>query len=187
MKNLLKILIPVFGLSFGGLDYINAQTQDTIFSSKTSSVIEEKYNRDKTILEKKEYIVETTSQVIGDKIILEAETKYLFKEKYLGKPVDPKEPKNILNRKQIDKLLDYALITAYEYDSLGRLTETEKTENYSPGVKDAKKSKTHYTYEGENKNPVKIWDDLNNDGKFNQGDKIRVYIRELDKWVSQEN
>ena len=186
MKNLLKTLVPVLGLSFGGLNYINAQN-DTIFSSKTSSVFEEKSNRDKTIAEKKEYVIETTSQIIGDKTILETETKYSFKEKYLGKPTDPKEPKNILNRKQIDKLLDYMTINQYQYDSLGRITEIEKTENYSPGVKDPKKSKTHYTYEGENKNPVKIWDDLNNDGKFNQGDKIRIYIRELDKWVSQDD
>ncbi len=184
MKNLFTKTLLIAGL---GLitPYANAQN-DTIFSSKTSSVVEEKYNKDKTITEKKEYIIETTSQIVKDKIILETETKYSFKEKSLGKPVDPKEPKNILNRKQIDKLLDYMTINQYQYDSLERLTEIKKTENYSPGEKDVKKSAINYTYEGENKNPIKIWEDLNNDGKYNQGDKIKIYVSELNKWVSQE-
>ena len=87
MKNLLTIAGLALSVS------ANAQTQDTILSTKTSSIIEEKYDKNKTSLEKKEYIIENTSQIVGDKTILETETKYSFKEKSLGKPADPKEPK----------------------------------------------------------------------------------------------
>lgn len=182
MKNLLKILVPVLGLNFCALNYTNAQTQDTIFLSKISSVVEENYNKAKTFSEKKEYVIEKISELNKDgKIRLETETKYSFKEKDLGKSG---EQKNLLNRKQIDKLLDYITINEYRYDSLGRLIEIEKIEDYSPGENIKKRSKTYYAYNGENKNPVNVWDDLNNDGKFNQGDKMKVYIPELDKWVS---
>ncbi|MBI2004399.1 hypothetical protein HYS72_02955 [Candidatus Pacearchaeota archaeon] len=48
------------------------------------------------------------------------------------------------------------------------------------------KSKTYFTYEGADKNPVKIWEDLNNNGKLDEKDKMKIYVSELDKWVSQE-
>ena len=181
MKNLTKIILPLVFVGFG----LNAQTQDTIFSSKTSSVVEEKYNRNKTLSEKREYTFENTSQIAGDKVLLETETKYSFKEKSLGKPTDPKEPKNILNRKQTDKILDYMTINEYGYDTLGRLTTIKKTENYAPGEKDVKKSAIYYTYNGKDSSPVKIWEDTNNNGKFDEGDKMKIYISELNKWVSQ--
>lgn len=185
MKNLLKILVPVLGLSFGGLNYANAQS-DTIKISKKYSVVEEKINEDDTILEKKEYIIDNLSTYDGNgKIILETEAKYNFNEKDLGKPSDPKEPKNILKRKQIDKLLEYHVINEYEYDTLGRLTTIKKTENYSPGVKEGKKSAVYYTYNEKEANPIKILEDLNNNGKFDAGDKMKVYVSELDRWVSQ--
>ncbi|MDP2672372.1 MAG: hypothetical protein Q8O84_01000, partial [Nanoarchaeota archaeon] len=57
--------------------------------------------------------------------------------------------------------------------------------NYFPGKEEIKKTKTYFTYEGADKNPVKVWEDLNNDGKYNQGDEIKVYVKELDKWISQ--
>ena len=180
MKNLKNYLIATaLGL---GINYCANAQSDTIFSSKTSSIIEEKYNKNKSISERKEYIIEKSSQEKDGKILLETETKYAFKEKDLGKP---NEPKNILNRKQIDKLLDYLIISEYQYDPLGRLIEIKKIEDYSPGEDKKKRSIIHYTYEGTDKAPVKIWEDLNNDGKYNQGDKIKVYVSELDKWVSQ--
>ena len=193
MKNLLKILAPVLGLSFSGLNYTIAQDKvsiennanDTIFYSETSSVIEEIYNKEK-VLEKKEYIIEKNSQKKDGKVLLETETKYSFKEKDLGRPTDPKEPKNILNRKLTDKLIDYLIINEFQYDSLGRLTEIERIEDSSPGQNIKKRSKVHYTYEGADKNPVRVWEDVNNDDKYNQGDKMKVYVKELDKWVSQE-
>ncbi len=136
MKNLFTKTLLIAGL---GLINNHASAQsDTLFSSKTSSIIEEKYNKDKTFSEKKEYMIETTSQIVRDKIILEIETKYSFKEKSLGKPSDPKEPKNILNRKQIDKVLDYMTINEYVYDTLGRLITIKKTENYRYRIKRSK-------------------------------------------------
>jgi len=193
MKNLLKILAPVLGLSFSGLNYTIAQDKvsiennanDTIFYSETSSVIEEIYNKEK-VLEKKEYIIEKNSQKKDGKVLLETETKYSFKEKDLGRPTDPKEPKNILNRKLTDKCGDYWRAIEYKYDSLNRVIEIEKTEDISIGEGKKTKTKTYYTYKEADKNPVKIFEDLNNDGKYNKGDKIKVYVQELDKWVSQE-
>lgn len=182
MRKLLNLLAPVLGLSLGSLNYANAQTQDTITINKMSTVVEEKYNQDRTISEKKEYIVEKTSQEVNGKPLLETETKYRLEEKDLGKSGGQK---NLLNRTQIDKLLDYVIINQFQHDSLGRLIEIEKVEDYSPGENIKKRSKTHYIYEGENKAPVKIWEDLNNNGKFDAGDKMRVYVSELDKWVSQ--
>ena len=185
MKTLKNYLI---GTAFGLLSFSNIYSQsDTILSTKTSSVIEEKYNRNKTFSEKKEYIIENTSQSINKKIILETETKYSFREKSLGKPNDQKEPKNILNRKQIDKVLDYMTINEYGYDTLGRVVLIKKTENYAPGEKEVKKSAIHYTYNGKDEKPIKLWEDLNNNGKFDEGDKMRIYVSELDKWVSQED
>ena len=181
MKNLTKIILPLVFVGFG----LNAQTQDTININKTSSIIEEKYNKDKTLSEKREYIIENASQIKGDKVLLETETRYSFKEKSLGKPADPKEPKNILNRKQIDKILDYMTINEYGYDTLGRVVLIKKTENYEPGVKDVKKGATYFTYNGKDSSPVKIWEDTNNNGKFDEGDKMKIYISELNKWVSQ--
>lgn len=181
MRNLLNLLVPVLGLSFGGLNYANAQS-DTIILSRISTVVEEEVNEDKTILERKEYIIEKFETYKGGKLTLETETKYRLEEKDLGKSGGQK---NLLNRTQIDKLLDYVIINQFQHDSLGRLIEIEKVEDYSPGENIKKRSKTHYIYEGENKAPVKIWEDLNNDGKYNQGDKMKVYVSELDKWVSQ--
>lgn len=181
MKNL-KNFLTIAGL-FSAIS-ANAQTQDTINVTKTSSVVEEIYNKEKSLQEKKEYTIENYSQIVNDKIIFEREVKYSFKEKNLGKPTDPKEPKNIQNRKQIDKILDYVIVNAYEYDSLGRKTAIKKTENYA-GEKDVKKSATYFTYDGKDKSPVKIWDDLNNNGKFDEGDKIKIYVSELNKWISQ--
>jgi len=184
MKNLFTKTLLITGLGLIN-NYTNAQTQDTLTLTKTSSIIEETYNKDKTFSEKKEYIIENASQIKGDKVLLETETKYSFREKSLGKPADPKEPKNILNRKQIDKVLDYMTINEYGYDTLGRLTTIKKTENYEPGVKDVKKSATYFTYEEKDNTPIKIWNDLNNNGKFDEGDKMKIYISELNKWVSQ--
>ncbi|MEK6845036.1 MAG: hypothetical protein AABX44_02150 [Nanoarchaeota archaeon] len=180
MKTLKNYLIAA-ALAFGVNHYASAQN-DTIFLSKTHSIVEEKIKKDGTSLEKKEYILEKHSQEKNGKTLFETETKYSLKEKDLGKP---NEQKNILNRKQIDKLLDYIVIKEYKYDSLGRLIELGKIEDYSPGDDKRDRSKIYYTYEEKNKDPVKIWEDINNDGKYNQGDKIRVYISELDKWVSQ--
>ena len=178
MKNLLKILVPFLGLS----SYANAQS-DTIIVNKEYVVKETKINEDKTILDEKNYKIEESRFYNRDgKIYLEMEKKLSFIEKNIS---NPGEPKNLINRKQIDEFLEYMKIYEYKYDSLGRLTETEKTENSSPGKGDIKKTKTYFTYEDKNENPVKIWEDLNNDGKYNQGDKIRVYVPELDKWVSQ--
>ena len=181
IKNYLIAATLASGINY----YANAQS-DTIFSSKISSIIEEKSNKKKSISERKEYLIEKSSQEKDGKVLLETEMKYSFKEKDFGRPSDPKEQKNILNRKQTDKLLDYLIISEYQYDSLGRVIEVGKVEDYSPGEDKKKKSKIYYTYEGKNKAPVKIWEDLNNDGKYNQGDKIKVYVKELDKWVSQE-
>ena len=77
-------------------------------------------------------------------------------------------------------------INEYGYDTLERVVLIKKTENYAPGEKDVKKSATYFTYEGKNKAPIKIWDDMNNDGKFDEGDKMKIYISELNKWISQE-
>ncbi|HLD38422.1 MAG TPA: hypothetical protein VJA20_03200 [Candidatus Nanoarchaeia archaeon] len=184
MRTLKNYLIAA-GLAFGINYSANAQN-DTIFLNKTYSIVEEKTKKDGAILEKKEYVLERNSQEKNGKTIFEVETKYSFKEKNIGKTSDPKEPKNLLNRKQIDKLLDYRIISEYNYDSLGRVTELGKIEDYNPGEDKKKRVKIYYTYEGKNENPVKIWEDLNNDGKYNKGDKIKVYISELDKWVSQE-
>ncbi len=176
LKNLLTIAGTFLTISS------NAQTQDTLNVTKTSSVIEETYNKDK-LQEKKEYIIENFSQLVNNKIIFEREVKYSFKEKNLGKPTDPKE-KNIENRKQIDKIRDYVIVNSYEYDSLGRITAIKKTDNYSQ-EKEIKKSAIYYTYSGKDENPIKLWEDLNNNGKFDDGDKMKIYISELDKWVSQ--
>ena len=184
MKTLNKLLL-ITGFAFGINNYASAQS-DTIFSSKTSSIIEEKTKKDGAILEKKEYVIEKSSEEKNGKVLLETEKRYSFKEKEIGRPSDPKEPKNIINRKQIDKFLDYIVISEYQYDSLGRVIEIKKTGDYSPGENKKKINKAYYIYEGKNENPVKIWEDLNNDGKYNQGDKIKVYVKELDKWVSQE-
>ncbi len=177
MKNLTKIILPLVFVGFGA----NAQTQDTLNITKTSSVIEEIYNKDKSLQEKRAYTIENYSQIVNDKIIFEREVKYSFKEKDLGKPTDPKE-KNIQNRKQIDEILDYVIVNAYEYDSLGRKTAIKKTDNYSR-EKEIKKSATYFTYNGKDKSPVKIWEDLNNNGKFDEGDKMKIYISELDDWI----
>lgn len=179
----IKNLLTIAGTSLAIL--ANAQNQDTITINRTSTTIEKKFNNDKTLQEEKTYIIEKTSQSINEKILLETETKYSFKEKSLGKPADPKEPKNILSRKQIDKVLDYMTINEYVYDALGRVITIKKTENYEPGVKDVKKNAIYHTYEGENKAPVKIWEDANNNGKFDEGDEMKIYISELNKWVSQ--
>jgi len=184
----MKTLAKIFALAGIVLTSYGTYAQskgDTILSSKTSSVVEEVYNKDKKVLEKKEYIIEKNSQEKDGKVLLETETRYSFKEKDLGRPTDPKEPKNILNRKLTDKLIDYYIISKYSYDSLGRLTEIEKIDDSSPGQNIKKISKVHYSYEGTDKNFSKIWEDLNNDGKQNQGDEIKVYVKELDKWISQ--
>ncbi len=179
MKTLPKLL-TISGLFLVGS--LHAQTQDTLNITKTSSVVEETYNKDK-LQEKKEYIIENFSQLVNNKIIFEREVKYSFKEKNLGKPTDPKE-KNIQNRKQIDEILDYVIVNAYEYDTLGRLTAIKKTDNYSR-EKEIKKSAIYYTYSGKDETPIKLWEDLNNNGKFDEGDKMKIYISELNKWVSQ--
>ena len=51
MKNLLTIAGLALSVS------ANAQTQDTILSTKTSSIIEEKYDKNKTSLEKKNILL----------------------------------------------------------------------------------------------------------------------------------
>jgi len=184
----MKTLAKIFALAGIVLTSYGTYAQskgDTILSSKTSSVVEEVYNKDKKVLEKREYIIEKNSQEKDGKILLETEKKYSFKEKDLGRPTDPKEPKNILNRKLTDKCVDYWIATEYKYDSLNRAIEIEKTEDLSIGEGKKTKTKTYFTYEGADKAPVKIWEDLNNDGKYNQGDKIKVYVKDLDKWVSQ--
>lgn len=179
----LKNLLTIAGASLAIL--ANAQTQDTINVNRTSTTVEKKFNNDKTLQEEKTYIIENNSQFKGNKILLETEKKYSFREKSLGKPADPKEPKNILVRKQVDEVLDYMTINEYVYDTLGRLTAIKKTENYEPGLKDVKKSAVYYAYNGKDEKPIKLWEDLNNDGKLDAGDKIKIYVSELDKWVSQ--
>ena len=108
MKTLNNLLL-ITGFAFGINNYASAQS-DTIFSSKTSSIIEEKTKKDGAILEKKEYVIEKSSEEKNGKVLLETEKRYSFKEKEIGRPSDPKEPKNIINRKQIDKFLDYIVI-----------------------------------------------------------------------------
>ena len=186
MKNLLKILVPIFGLSFGISSYANAQSNTLI--TKYDSVITEYSNNKDTksigdsIFGTKEYEIEKIKHYNKGNLVLETERKLSFIEKNIG---NPGEPRNLINRKQIDEFLEYMKIYEHKYDSLGRLTETEKTENSSPEKGEIKKTKTYYTYEGTDKTLVRIWEDLNNDGKRDEKDGIKVYIKELDKWISQ--
>ena len=181
MKNLSKIL-TLAGLvlaSYGTQAQSKIDTTITEYSTlKRTTLLGD------SVLKKEEYVIEKNSNYSQGKLVLETESKYFFDEKDLGKAG---VQKNLFNRKQIDQLLIKYTIFQYKYDSLGRVTEIEKKEDSSPGENIKKINKIYYSYDGEKKSPVRIWDDLNSDGKYNQGDKIRVYVPELDKWVSQED
>ncbi|MDP2673200.1 MAG: hypothetical protein Q8O84_05290, partial [Nanoarchaeota archaeon] len=169
MKTLAKILTlaGIFLTSYGVQAQSKLDTTITEYSTlKRTTLLGD------SVLKKEEYTIEKISNYSQGNLVLETESKSLFEEKDLGKVG---AQKNLLNSKRIDQLLIEYMSTQYKHDSLNRVIEIEKRENYFPGKEEIKKTKTYFTYEGADKNPVKVWEDLNNDGKYNQGDEIKVY------------
>lgn len=186
MKNLSKILIPIAAGIFASskIQAQKPQISDTIVIEY--STIKKEVLMGDSVIRKNEYLVEKASKYSGGKLELEKESKFYFEEKDIGKPAGT--PKNLIGRKQKDQFLTSYNAILYKYDSLGRIIEIEKTESIpNSNEQSPKKTKTYLSYTEGIKHPTKSWEDTNSSGKIDAGDRVRIYIPELDKWVSQDN
>ena len=187
--DLLKILgigVPLtisslFGFSQKDTTFVSNDTIPKIINIKQfgDSVIVEKqytlYGSDYKLSSEK------TSNNKRGKIIYTSEIEYSYKSRrenvdyYDKKSLGP----NFKERLQIDKFENDALLTFYQYNDEGKLDKIEKKNKSGDKVK----TKTEYfLYKGKEQ-PIK-WEDNNDNGKFDEGDKMFISIE--GNWVEVE-
>lgn len=181
---LLKILglgIPLTLSSLFGF----GQKDTTFVSNDTIPEITNlKYLGDSIIFEKQykliggEYklVYEKTSNIDQGDLIYTSELKYSYKTR--PEKVEYYEKKNLgekfKTRIQEDRFEEDSKLTFYKYDNTGKLKEVK--------IKDKKGTKEEY-YLYKKNNKIR-WKDTNNNGTFDDGDKMEVFL--LGKWIKFE-
>lgn len=209
MNSLLKILIPVLGLSLA--TSVNAQTKkptttakpikDTtiaVYSNDTLKLTKYLFNSNNGDMSKSEEIY-VFNKNIQDKYLMkekkvsqiDSEGKLIFQSKNEFEYTET-EDKYDKNKKVIIKSEKSFTTKTYHYDKSGKLVDivskeaVEVKDKYGKGKGELKESVENFLYLGKNEAPLK-WDDANGNKNFDDGEKLYIQDAKTKEWVKIES